>query len=107
MDHTSSEASTERKDFANLDFSFSTPPSPNGCPEIPGRIFSLNLNPPTTRTPHDTRSASKDLEKSDTATLSSDGSGVKVAEVADHGKQDPFAQESGGGGVQYRTMAWW
>jgi hypothetical protein len=106
MDHHSGEVSTERKDFANLDFSFSPSSSPSGCPGIPSRIASLNRNPLTTSTSQDDKGASKDLEKSETATLSSDGSGPKVAEVVEHSQQDPFAQECEGG-VQYRTMAWW
>ncbi len=104
-DQSSSEILTERMDFARIDCSFSASSSANGGPDIPSRISSLNLNPSTTSISQDTRSARKDIEKSDSTSF--DGSGPKVAELVDHdGKQDPFAQECEGG-VQYRTMAWW
>ena len=103
-DRDSSEMSTERKDFVMTDFSFSASSSANGHPEIPSRISSLNLNRPTGTIPQDATDGTKDAEKNDT--ISSDGSEPKVADMVNHGEQDPFAQESEGG-VQYRTMAWW
>lgn len=107
-DHGSSDMSTKRKDFAGTGFSFSaSTPATTGCPEIPSRISSLNLDPCRTSSSQYARRASKDIEKSNSTSSSSfHGSGPKIAEVADHGKQDPFAQESEGG-VQYKTMAWW
>lgn len=98
--------STERRDFAATDFSFSASSPANGYPDVSSRVSSLVLEPTTTGTLPDRMDGSKDIEKMDTRTMSSDGSGPKVAEVTDHKKQDPFAQESEGG-MQYRTMAWW
>ena len=104
--HDSSEDSTEQKDFAVTDFSFGIPSPANGGPQAPSQPSSRTLNPLSTDDLHHQRQASKDIEKNDAATLSSDESGPEVAEIANHDKHDPFAQESGGG-VQYRTMAWW
>lgn len=103
-DNDSSEMSTERKDFANVDFSSPVSYIASGRPEIPSRISSLHLDASITNSSQDTRYARKDMEKSDN--VSSNSSGPIVAKVADPGKQDPFAEESEGG-VQYRTMAWW
>lgn len=104
--HDSSEDSTDQRDFAVTDSSFATPSSANGGPHDASQISSLTLNLLSTGDLHHQRQASKDIEKSDAATLSSDESGPQVAEIANHDQQDPFAQESEGG-VQYRTMAWW
>lgn len=102
LEHDSKEICTEGKHFAMADSSASS--SAIRRPEIPSRISSLALNESTDSGSQDTCVTSKDIGKSDAA--SSNSSGPRVAEMADPGQQDPFAQESEGG-VQYRTMAWW
>ncbi|KAF7513417.1 hypothetical protein GJ744_009838 [Endocarpon pusillum] len=104
--HDSSEDSTDQKDFAVPDISLATSSSTIGGTQDPSQMSSLTLNLLSNDDLHHQRQASKDIEKSDAATLSSDESGPQVAEMVNHDKQDPFAQEAEGG-VQYRTMAWW
>jgi hypothetical protein len=118
--HHSSEACTERRDFAMADPSPSsssssfTPSAADSAPNnLSSAISSLNLSPSRSADARDDArkeeagKMSKDLEKGGADTLSSDGSDPKIAEVADqNSKQDPFAQEAEGG-MQYRTMAWW
>ena len=96
----SSEASTERRDFAVTDPSWSSSTSsaaaspPNN---LSSAISSLNLSPSRTddSRDHDARrearnTTSKDLEKGDSETLSSDGSGWCRAPA-------PWSQAAGAG----------